>query len=311
MKGNFEKALARVLVYEGGNDDDPRDPGGRTSRGIIQREYDAYRRKRGLATRDVWKADQSEIVEIYRLSYWDRVHGDDLPAGVDFVLFDAAVNSGVAQAGKWVQRALGEGYKGAVDGSLGPQTMDAIRNDNDNDLLIDGVLSRRLAMLQGLRTWKHFGKGWAARVSNVKKIGQAWATGSVGPDPIAAHEIGGAAKAVASDVKKPIIPVSIAQVATGASGVSTGIATTVEQLSPVADQVSGVSWLSWLTTGLAILTGVGIVAGIIATVAAQRAAQAQDGSATAEVDDDADAEATSVPVNDNVPPPADGDQAAA
>lgn len=36
------------------------------------------------------------------------IHGDALPAGVDLVVFDGAVNSGLVQAAKWLQRALGE-----------------------------------------------------------------------------------------------------------------------------------------------------------------------------------------------------------
>lgn len=177
---NFERALAHILVFEGGNDDDPQDPGGRTSRGIIQSEYNVYRRRKGLPTRDVWHADDAEIREIYRTSYWDKVRGDDLPAGVDVVLFDGAVNSGLGQQAKWTQRALGVEVTGRFDEA----TFAAIAADKDNDALIAGILSRRIAMLEGLRTWSRFGKGWSARVDSIRKIGQAWACGSVGPDPV-------------------------------------------------------------------------------------------------------------------------------
>jgi len=49
MEANFAKALAWLRTSEGGNDDDPDDSGGRTSRGITQREYNAYCEMAGLA----------------------------------------------------------------------------------------------------------------------------------------------------------------------------------------------------------------------------------------------------------------------
>ena len=61
MQQNWPVCYKAVRVYEGGNDDDPRDPGGRTSRGIIQREYDAWRRGQNLLTCDVWSATDGEV----------------------------------------------------------------------------------------------------------------------------------------------------------------------------------------------------------------------------------------------------------
>ena len=65
MESNFKPSLAAVLKSEGGNDDDPQDHGGRTSRGVIQREYDAWRKEKGLFALDVWKAPDSDIAMIY------------------------------------------------------------------------------------------------------------------------------------------------------------------------------------------------------------------------------------------------------
>lgn len=62
--GDFQKCLAVTLKFEGGNDDDPRDPGGRTSRGILQREYDRYRDARGLPRGDVWRA--ADVDQFFR-----------------------------------------------------------------------------------------------------------------------------------------------------------------------------------------------------------------------------------------------------
>lgn len=302
--GNFDRCLARILVYEGGNDDDPRDPGGRTSRGIIQSEYDRFLKRTGkwgvVASHDVWTATDADIRQIYRDNYWDRMHCEDLPAGVDLTVFDGGVNSGVAQQAKWAQRACAI----VVDGDFGPATVRALQSANDNDVLVAAILKRRLAMLQGLKTWRFYGKGWSARVASVLKIGQAWATGSVGPDPVAVADLGGHRKGYIKDVKVPIVSVSAAQIATAASGASTGATQLAQQLQPVADQVSGVSWLQWVGYGLAGLTALGIVAGTVATIAQARADKARNAEAEVEIDRDADAIAPPIPVNDNAEPAA-------
>ena len=119
----FARALPRVLAHEGGYVDDPFDPGGATNKGITFRVYDAYRTRNGLPTRDVRAISATEVAEIYRLQYWDAVKGDELPPGLDYVLFDGAVNSGPSQSIKWLQRALGDV---AVDGQIGQATLAAV-----------------------------------------------------------------------------------------------------------------------------------------------------------------------------------------
>jgi Glycosyl hydrolase 108 len=88
---SYGEALARLLVHEGGNDDDPRDPGGRTSRGILQREWDVWRRGHPGLPADVWRAPQNQVEAIYRQNYWNALRCDDLPAGVDYAVFDYGV----------------------------------------------------------------------------------------------------------------------------------------------------------------------------------------------------------------------------
>lgn len=177
MLENRAAALKTILVFEGGNDDDPRDPGGRTSQGIIQRVYDAYRRRKGLPTQDVFKITNAERDEIYYTQYLAKVRFDELPPGVDLVVADGGVNAGPSQSIKWLQRALGVG----ADGVLGEVTLERTQNHPNHDLLISQILDRRTAFYKGLTTYKTFGKGWLSRVAQVKKKGQAMAMGDVGP----------------------------------------------------------------------------------------------------------------------------------
>lgn len=175
---NFEKSLKRVLVYEGGYSNHPSDPGGPTMKGVIQRVYDGYRKRKGLPTRSVQYLAENELHEIYRTQYWDLVRGDELPPGVDFVVFDGAVNSGPSQSVKWLQRALGV----KADGNIGEATLAAASTAN-RTALINGICDRRLAFLKALRTWPVFGKGWGSRVADVRRWGLSFGKVST-PEPI-------------------------------------------------------------------------------------------------------------------------------
>jgi lysozyme family protein len=91
------------------------------------------------------------------------VRGDDLPAGLDLVAFDAAVNSGVSRGSKWLQQAVGA----AADGRIGPATIEAARKA-DRESAIMGATAVRMTFLQGLITWGTFGKGWTRRINSVR-----------------------------------------------------------------------------------------------------------------------------------------------
>lgn len=160
----FEQVLPRLDESEGGYVNNRRDPGGKTNRGVIQRVYDAFRDNKGKIRRSVRYITQDEVHEIYREQYWDRVRGDDLPAGLDYAVFDYAVNSGPIRAVKSLQKVL----RVRADGAIGAVTMRAIRSRPVSDL-INALCDRRRSFLQRLRHWKYFGRGWTARVMRVRR----------------------------------------------------------------------------------------------------------------------------------------------
>jgi lysozyme family protein len=251
----FSAAYKRVRVYEGGNVDDPMDPGGRTSHGVTQRVYDAWRANQGQAKRDVFKSTEAERAAIYRRQYWDAVSGDKLPAGIDLVVFDGAVNSGPKQSIKWLQAALGL----TADGVLGQVTLSALDDNNDHDALIASIGERRMAFLHHLSTFARFGKGWSARVANVTKAGQAMASGATAsggtsPAPVSLAEVGGNVHAGIADVKTA--PVS-AGTGNGVAAVGGTLETANEVVSGAASQVQAVSDVSdvlrWLFIALTLL----------------------------------------------------------
>jgi len=159
MKENYPQALKQVLKYEGGFSNHPNDPGGATMKGITQAVYDAWQRKNGLPTQSVRNISDAAVAAIYRQEYWDRIRGDDLPDGVDFAVFDFAVNSGVSRAAKYLQAVVGV----TQDGQIGPQTIQATKT-----YVAMAVTNKRLAFMQSLSIWSTFGKGWSARIADVK-----------------------------------------------------------------------------------------------------------------------------------------------
>ncbi len=118
--------------------------------GVTQRVYDNYRKSQGKKPQPVKHVNSAERDAIYRNLYWSPIKGDKLPAGIDYIVFDGAVNSGISQAVKWVQRALGNAYNGAVDGVMGELTVKAIQAVNDHDALIAKILDRRLCLPQSV-----------------------------------------------------------------------------------------------------------------------------------------------------------------
>lgn len=277
MKNEFPKALRAVLVYEGGKVNHPKDPGGKTNQGVTQRTFTAFLAERGKANRDVYTMTNAERDAIYKKQYWDRVQGDKLPPGLGFILFDGAVNSGVTQSVKWIQRALKDmgQYSGLIDGAMGMGTLSAIRNHSNHDMLVRAWCERRMMFLKALRTWKTFGKGWTTRVNHVLATGQAWAMGDVGPavswSPEQAFKTGMSAKATFADAKT--VPMkSIADQASGAgiaSGTATGgveatlantIDTTKAQFEPFAYTFEWISYILIILTIAGLTIGLGALA---------------------------------------------------
>jgi lysozyme family protein len=165
MKENFEAALKAILHHEGGYVNHPKDPGGMTNLGVTKRVWEEWVGHE--VTEKVMRELTPEIVgPMYKVKYWDKVKGDDLPTGVDYVVFDAAVNSGPGRAAKWLQACVGV----EPDGGIGPKTLAAV-NAFDTNQLIEDYAKRRLSFLMDLQTWDTFGKGWGRRVAEVQKTG--------------------------------------------------------------------------------------------------------------------------------------------
>ena len=166
----YDEALRRLLSHEGGYSNHPSDPGGPTNFGITLNDYRKYIDARGTA-RDVRAMTVAQAKTIYRSKYWNAMRCDELPAEVDYAVFDYGVNSGIGRAPKVLKRVIG---LDAASSSVTPQVITAVKA-RDAKALVNAICDERLRFLQSLRTWPVFGAGWSRRVREVRAAASAMA----------------------------------------------------------------------------------------------------------------------------------------
>jgi lysozyme family protein len=156
MNANFDISLKELLKHEGGYVDHPKDPGGATNLGVTIGTLSGWLGRR--ATKDEVRAlTVQKVAPIYRENYWEESGANALPSGVDFSVFDAAVNSGPKRAKRWLSAAL---RANAVD-------------------TIKAYARTRLGFLQRLGHWKTFRRGWSSRVAGVEAFSLRLALGGI------------------------------------------------------------------------------------------------------------------------------------
>lgn len=120
-----------IVAREGGYVNDPDDPGGATNHGVTIHTM----RRLGLdldgdgsvTADDVRRLTRAQAVQIFVEHYYTRPRIAELPESIRASVFDMYVNAG-ANAVKILQRLLGQmGFKVAVDGAIGPQTIAAAK----------------------------------------------------------------------------------------------------------------------------------------------------------------------------------------
>lgn len=162
MNRNFARSLAAVLKHEGGFVNHPRDPGGATNKGITIATFRKWVKKNGTKA-DLRNIADADVAKVYRKHYWNKMRADDLPDGIDYAVFDFAVNSGPRRAAKFLQTVLGV----PVDGVIGPVTIAAAERAAAVHV-IHQLCDDRLAFLRRLSTWETFKGGWQSRVLGVR-----------------------------------------------------------------------------------------------------------------------------------------------
>lgn len=174
MKDNFDKALLAVLKHEGNFVNHPRDPGGMTNLGCTKKTWEAWigHPVDEAAMRALTPAD---VAPLYKARYWDAIRADELPSGIDYAMFDVAINSGPKRAVLIAQKLAGV----TQDGAIGPKTLAAIKEAADThgrEAFISRYSEERESFLRSLPTFETFGRGWVRRVDEVEAVASVMAT---------------------------------------------------------------------------------------------------------------------------------------
>ena len=161
-KQNFQTSLLLVLKSEGNFINHPSDPGGMTNLGVTKKVWKEWV-KRDVDEAEMRALTPELVTPLYKARYWDSCKCDDLPRGVDYAVFDSAVNMGPGRAAKLLQAALGV----TADGAIGRATIAAATAADPFELLEAFSLGKE-AFYQSLPTFATFGKGWLNRVAHVQ-----------------------------------------------------------------------------------------------------------------------------------------------
>ena len=154
-----------MLDSEGGFQDDINDSGnhlsdgrrGCTNLGVTQAAWEEYVGHK-VSTQDMRNLTPAVIEPFYRRKYWDACRCNDLPTGVDYLVFDYSINHGVGGATKALQNTVGA----TPDGAIGPLTLAAVGKYN-SEMLINLFSIAKEEYYQSLNN-PHYEQNWLNRV---------------------------------------------------------------------------------------------------------------------------------------------------
>lgn len=252
----FQACLSHTLKWEGGWSNHPKDRGGATMRGVIQRVYDGWRDRQGLPRRSVRSIEETELQAIYRRDYWDAVRGDDLPPGVDLAVFDFGVNSGPTRSIRYLQTVLGV----TVDGHIGPATLGAIRSRNHMAGVVEKIMVQRRGFLRGLRDYPTFGKGWENRCNGIEPAALAMAGDNIGEipvctaEPLADADAQACTQGRATAEREPISPKVLGPAVAVGGGAAVKVTETIVAAPPAEITQTVTNLTAWQMIGKAIVS---------------------------------------------------------
>lgn len=174
MKENLSESLKLMFGHEGGYVNRKTDAGGPTKFGVTLDTLRSWRRNPALDAFDVKMLTLDEATKIMHKQYWKLAGCDELPSGLDYAVFDFAVNSGPARAVKMLQKQLGI----PADGLVGAQTLAAVERDSAYEDLVELIHDYcydRLAWLKTLKGptgWASNGRGWERRITGIDPLGK-------------------------------------------------------------------------------------------------------------------------------------------
>lgn len=164
MQSNWQKSFELMLKSEGGYVNNPADPGGMTNLGVTKATWENWIGRESDEA-EMRALTPEKVEPLYKRKFWDMCKCDDLPDGIDYLVFDFAVNAGPGRSAKILQTAVSV----TPDGGIGPMTLAAVAQHSPADL-IEKFSQSKEDFYRSLNTFATFGKGWLNRVAHVKQL---------------------------------------------------------------------------------------------------------------------------------------------
>ena len=168
MLNNFEKSLQYVLASESGFVDNKADSGGATMKGITLETYRIYKKNTHLTPNDLKNISDMDVSVIYLNQYWNACRCSDLPSGIDYCVFDFAINAGVGKSIKTLQLSANV----LVDGLIGAITLAVVSNKDQFGLIQSFSDQKELfykSIVANKSSQSIFLNGWLNRIKDVQE----------------------------------------------------------------------------------------------------------------------------------------------
>jgi lysozyme family protein len=162
MQSNWKRSFELMLQSEGGFANHPSDPGGMTNLGVTKATWENWVGRQSDES-EMRSLTADKVEPMYKKKFWDAVRGDEVKIGLDYLLFDFAVNASPGRSIKTLQTSIGV----PADGGFGPVTMAAMKS-YEPVKLIERFSQAKEDFYRSLNTFDTFGKGWLNRVERVK-----------------------------------------------------------------------------------------------------------------------------------------------
>lgn len=185
----FDEAANLVSIAEGGWCNVKGDKGGETIFGVARNYHpewsgwstvDEFAEQYGRGTAEFKDRvnNHLELKEkarnLFRAKFWMPINCDKMPREIAIITFDMAVNSGIGNAAKTLQKTVTSlGTKLSVDGVVGPLTLGGIDQEyvENKDLFIQQFLKYRYNFYHSIITrrpsQKKFWRGWVNRLRHL------------------------------------------------------------------------------------------------------------------------------------------------
>lgn len=159
----FDIAFNRLILSEGKFSNDRNDPGNWTGGRVGVGSLNGT--NFGLAASTYPDIDLKNLTldaakQIYYRDWWLKLGADELPAPIIQDLWDFAINSGMSNSKRALQRAVGV----ADDGQFGAVTLAKIKAMDTAQVII-AFNAQRIRYYTSLSTFPTYGKGWMNRVA--------------------------------------------------------------------------------------------------------------------------------------------------